>query len=305
MANTVSNQQTSQNPGFSSTTESATHPASVTPAEQIASEPTELERTLARPGPLDKFQPSGLQNVFAQAQEAKNVVESTKISEENQVLFDYQPTGAGEKTALQLPGYNPKNPNRPTGTAASEALATEDVNAIDTHRSEIEQVAKEYDLPPALLAGLISRESRGGQILDKKGWGDRGNAFGVMQVDKNYHTPKGNNPWGLDHLRQGAKILADNVKHIQAPGKSKNGHHPDWPSERQLQGAVAGYNMGMDEVETLGGIDIGTSHNDYSNDVWSRAQFFAERWAPSQEETSTGNLFFVESPFGANGTAML
>jgi peptidoglycan hydrolase-like protein with peptidoglycan-binding domain len=51
--------------------------------------------------------------------------------------------------------------------------------------------------------------------------------------------------------------------------------HADWHPERQLQGAVAAYNSGVGNVQTLDGMDKGTTGNDYSNDVWARARFFA------------------------------
>lgn len=38
-------------------------------------------------------------------------------------------------------------------------------------------------IPPAVIAAIASRESRGGKLLNKtNGWGDDHNAYGIMQV---------------------------------------------------------------------------------------------------------------------------
>ena len=39
---------------------------------------------------------------------------------------------------------------------------------------------------PALIAGLASRESRGGSLLDAAGYGDGGRAYGIMQVTETF-----------------------------------------------------------------------------------------------------------------------
>ena len=41
-----------------------------------------------------------------------------------------------------------------------------------------------------------------------------------------------------------------------------------------MQGGVAAYNFGVSNVQSIGGMDIGTTGNDYSNDVVARAQWF-------------------------------
>lgn len=48
----------------------------------------------------------------------------------------------------------------------------------------IRRAGENHDVDPALIAGIISRESRAGSQLDN-GWGDGGRAWGLMQVDPN------------------------------------------------------------------------------------------------------------------------
>jgi hypothetical protein len=56
-----------------------------------------------------------------------------------------------------------------------------------------------YDIPPALLAGIASRESRLGWILKTNGFGDDG-GFGIMQISA-IHNPDTNlAPDSLDHV---------------------------------------------------------------------------------------------------------
>lgn len=206
---------------------------------------------------------------------------------------------------------NEFGPNQITGVPASEAIVKEDMGRLNEHREVIEQVAKEKGIPPALLAAIISRESRAGAALSR-GWGDGGDAFGVMQIDKtkqdisegtqNQILCSGNDgcywdPWSKEHLSQGADILLGNLAHIQSPGQGK-GHHPDWPIERQWQGAVAAYNFGPGNVQNIDAIDKGTSGNDYSNDVWARAKVIAREWAPEPSSAENSDPICVENPFG-------
>ncbi|WKJ88748.1 transglycosylase SLT domain-containing protein [Methylomonas montana] len=131
------------------------------------------------------------------------------------------------------------------------------------------QAADEFNLPPALLIGIASRESRVGWLLDDTGWGDLGRAFGIMQIDHRSHTVLGRpDPRSQQHINQAAEIIHDNLAKIRR-------NHTSWPEARQLQGAVAAYNFGANNVCTLDGIDKGSTHDDYSNDVWARALYFA------------------------------
>jgi soluble lytic murein transglycosylase-like protein len=177
----------------------------------------------------------------------------------NAILSKYKPTGASAATARQ-DGLS-------AGPAASAKMAKTDLARLKPYAAEFQAAGKKYGVPPALLAAIASRESRGGAALDSRGYGDGGNGFGLMQVDKRSHALKGG-PYSAEHIDQAAGILKSSLSSVQ---KS----HPSWPPEQQLRGAVAAYNSGPGNVKTIAGMDIGTTGNDYSNDVWARAQALA------------------------------
>jgi len=177
----------------------------------------------------------------------------------NEILGEYAPTGASAATAKQ-------DGLTVTGTPASEKLAHADVARILRNKPRFDAASAKFNLPPALLAGIASRESRGGAVLDKDGWGDNGNAFGIMQVDKRFHQIQGaEDPASQAHIDQATAIVKSYFGQMQEA-------HADWPPARRLQGAVVAYNSGPGNVKTLGGMDVGTTGNDYSNDVWARAR---------------------------------
>jgi len=178
----------------------------------------------------------------------------------NEILGRYTPTGASEKTARNQVGMH-------GGVAASQKMAQQDLARLQPHKADIESVAKQYGLPPALLAGIISRESRAGAALDSRGYGDRGRGYGLMQVDKGTAAGRGG-PTSRENIEQGAGILKGKLNEVKAA-------HPNWTPDQQLRGAVAAYNMGAKNVQTVKGMDAGTTGDDYSNDVWARAQALA------------------------------
>ena len=52
--------------------------------------------------------------------------------------------------------------------------------------------------------------------------------------------------------------------------------HPGWPRDKQIQGGVAAYNFGVKNVQTIGGIDKGTTGGNYSSDVLKRQQYLKD-----------------------------
>ncbi|NWR61266.1 LYG protein, partial [Bucorvus abyssinicus] len=151
------------------------------------------------------------------------------------------------------------------GVAASEKIAERDLKNMEKYQAMIIEVGNRTCVDPAVIAGIISRESHAGKVLDD-GWGDHGNAFGLMQVDKRYHKIEGS--WdNMEHLTQGAEILRGFSEEMQ-------NKFPTWTTEQQLKAAISAYNAGAENVRTYDGVDIGTTHNDYANDVVARAKFF-------------------------------
>nr|ART85744.1 G-type lysozyme [Hippocampus abdominalis] len=151
------------------------------------------------------------------------------------------------------------------GVAASNTMAQTDLGRMNNYKAIIQRVGGKKDVDPAIIAGIISRESRAGNVL-VNGWGDNGNAWGLMQVDKRYHTPQGG--WNSEeHLSQGTDILISFIKQVQ-------GKFPSWTAEQQLKGGIAAYNIGLGGVQTYERMDVGTTGDDYSSDVVARAQWY-------------------------------
>ncbi|XP_034402571.1 lysozyme g-like [Cyclopterus lumpus] len=180
-------------------------------------------------------------------------------------IMKIQTSGASMETAQQdrLPT---------TGVSASHTMAQTDVGRMEKYRSKINKVGAKYGIAPALIAAIISRESRAGNCL-KDGWGDNGNAWGLMQVDVNPngggHTARGG--WDSEeHLCQATEILVDFI------GLIRN-KFPSGSVEQQLKGGIAAYNMGDGNVRSLGNVDEKTTGRDYANDVVARAQWYQSK----------------------------
>lgn len=173
-------------------------------------------------------------------------------------------TGASPRTAGQ--------DGLPPGVQSSRQMAETDWPRIKPFIDRFYEVALKFNIPPAMITAIASRESRAGAALTAGGLGDHGNAFGMLQVDKRYHTQagKGGDPASQAHLEQGAKILADYRQDII-------NKHRSWEDTYILKGTAAAYNSGVSNIQTKEGIDRGTTGDDYGSDVIARAQFYAER----------------------------
>jgi peptidoglycan hydrolase-like protein with peptidoglycan-binding domain len=205
----------------------------------------------------------------------------------NSILQRYQPSGASAHTASQ-DGLS-------AGVGASQQMAMSDLPQLKKYGQAFSDAGLKHGVPPALLAAICSRESRGGAALDSNGRGDGGNGFGLMQVDRRYHSPAGG-PYSAQHIDQAAGILKGMLNEVKAK-------HPDWPAEQQLRGAVAAYNSGAENVQTLAGMDKGTTGNDYSNDVWARAQKLAPHFGGAPEAAGPTPGATTLPPFDGRYTA--
>merc|ERR1712154_281932 len=145
------------------------------------------------------------------------------------------------------------------------------LHSLNQHKDCYQQAADANCIQASVIAALASRESGGGSLLDSRGYGDHGNAWGILQCDTRYS--------GLDCKSCGAfscchinMMVRDKVvPNIKAVARK----HPSWTKEQQLQGAIAAYNFGVSNVQTWGGLDVGTANhqNHYSNDVMAQAQY--------------------------------
>jgi hypothetical protein len=124
-----------------------------------------------------------------------------------------------------------------------------------------------------LLAAIASRESRGGAVLDSKGFGDGGHGFGIMQVDNRNPFPvvHDGGPAGQPHINQATEILANKLANVKQSFSGLS-------EVEQLEMAVSRYNGGAGKRPPNS--DQGTTGGDYMNDVWARARFYArvEDW---------------------------
>ncbi|MGK7924074.1 MAG: D-Ala-D-Ala carboxypeptidase family metallohydrolase [Spirulina sp.] len=161
---------------------------------------------------------------------------------------------------------------RIVGVRASEKMAQTDWPEIEKYINCFYEAAVKYDVPPAIIAAICSRESRGGSILAAEGTGDRGRAFGLMQVDRRYWSQAGagGDPGSQIHINQGTEIYADYRNQLKT-------QHPSWTDEYLLKGAAVAYNSGVKNVQTKSGMDRGTTGNDYGSDVIARAKFYATK----------------------------
>ncbi|XP_078136157.1 lysozyme g-like [Sander vitreus] len=177
-------------------------------------------------------------------------------------IMGVKTTGASWQTAQQDKlGYS--------GVRASHTMAETDAGTMQKYKSKIITVGGKYGIDPALIAAIISRESRAGNALDN-GWGDNGKAWGLMQVDVTPngggHTARGT--WNSEeHLCQATEIL------VYFIGRIRN-KFPGWSTEQQLKGGIAAYNMGDGSVHSYDDVDGSTTGGDYSNDVVARAQWY-------------------------------
>lgn len=154
------------------------------------------------------------------------------------------------------------------GVAASHAMAETDAGRVEAIAQRFASVAGKFGIPAAILAAIASRESRCGAVLTS-GWGDRGNAFGILQVDKRHHSIRGlTDPASVEHIEQAADIFCAGLESVAA-------RHPDWKEEHLLQGAAVAYNSGVVNVQSIAGMDNGTTGDDYGSDVLARAQYYS------------------------------
>ncbi|XP_029288368.1 lysozyme g-like [Cottoperca gobio] len=185
-------------------------------------------------------------------------------------IMNVETSGASKKTAQQ-DNLSYK------GVRASHALAETDAGRMEKYRSKIKSVGSQCGVEPALIAAIISRETRAGsKHVLHNGWGDYDsarrvyNAWGLMQVDVNpnggRHEKVGE--WDSEeHLRHATGILVNFIDLIR-------NKFPNWSTEQQLKGGIAAYNMGDGSVHSYDNVDENTYGGDYSNDVVARAQWY-------------------------------
>ncbi|AWO97326.1 putative lysozyme g-like [Scophthalmus maximus] len=158
-----------------------------------------------------------------------------------------------------------------SGVAASEELARSDLAEMAKYKRDIVSVGQSLSVHPALIAAIISRQSRAGTSLKPGGFGKTDpNCFGLMQINKHYHAVKGN-PHSRDHVDQGVTFLIQLLKTMRRK-------KPNWTPEQQLKGALGCYISGEEKIIPLARpeeVDGETPRGDFPSDVVARAHWFA------------------------------
>ena len=162
------------------------------------------------------------------------------------------------------------------GVKCSKELASHDMSNLNKYQTNCKRAGSSRNIDHCIIGAICSRESRAGAVLQswngQYGWGDcHGGTcygFGLMQIDRRYHTPRGS--WdSQEHMEQATDILIDTINCV---GRN----HPSWTQEQKTKGGISGYNAGCGNVQSYDGMDIGTTGNDYSNDCVARGQYFRD-----------------------------
>ncbi|CAL1531701.1 unnamed protein product [Lymnaea stagnalis] len=192
------------------------------------------------------------------------------LSDRSGPIFAAPRTCHGDITSLNPTGKHSG------GVAASIVDVQHDLPALSQHKSCYQASADSNCIQASVIAAIASRESRGGSLLvGTGGYGDKGAAWGILQCDITQSgLPCESVPWdSCAHIEMMVhRLLVPYINQVHTK-------HPSWTQSQALQGGVAAYNFGVGNVKTLGGLDIGTTGNDYSNDVIARAKWlYAQGW---------------------------
>lgn len=140
------------------------------------------------------------------------------------------------------------------------------------------QASQECGVPVPILLGIASRESRMGQALSPSGKGDGGQAWGLMQIDRNAHPSFTDRHAPTDH----AAIITFGACFLRSLRESL----PKWKA------AIAAYNAGPRNVQRAlerdMDVDLVTTDRDYASDVLDRARIFADRLGSDLEPMTAG-----------------
>lgn len=144
------------------------------------------------------------------------------------------------------------------------------------YKGYIEEAAAKYKFKISVIAGIGSRESHWGLILnppEPAGTGDYGHGRGLMQIDDRWHKEFINSgKWknAGDNIMYGCDLLSGYYSFMR--------RMTNLEGTSLLRAALAGYNCGIGNALNAyrdgRDIDYYTSGRDYSKDVLSRAGFF-------------------------------
>ncbi|XP_006980494.1 lysozyme g-like protein 1 [Peromyscus maniculatus bairdii] len=143
------------------------------------------------------------------------------------------------------------------GVRASERLAEIDRPYLLRYQPTMRIVGRKYCMDPAVIAGVLSRESQGGNFVVDMG--NMGNGIGVIQ-DSSFYPPTS---WKSDSwVSQKTEILTSKIKEVQA-------RFPSWTPDQYLRGGLCAYSKGPTFVRSNQDLNC-----DFCNDVLARAKYF-------------------------------
>ncbi|KAM5251228.1 lysozyme g-like protein 1 [Hipposideros larvatus] len=143
------------------------------------------------------------------------------------------------------------------GVRASERLAEIDMPYLLRYQPTMYTVGQKYCVDPAVIAGVVSRESPGGNFLVNTG--NVGDRIRVVQ-DSGSYVPTS---WITEsQLSQMTEVLTHRIKDIQR-------RFPTWTPDQYLRGGLCTYVGGPGYVRSTQ--DLGC---DFCNDVLARAKYF-------------------------------
>ncbi|XP_040309553.1 lysozyme g-like protein 1 [Herpailurus yagouaroundi] len=143
------------------------------------------------------------------------------------------------------------------GVRASERLAEIDMPYILKYQPVIRTVGQKYCMDPAVIAGVLSRESHGGNIMVNVG--NVGDGIGVVQ-DPGLYAPTS---WiSESQVSQIIEVLTLRIKEIQT-------RFPTWTPDQYLRGGLCAYAGGPGYIRSSQDLNC-----DFCNDVLARAKYF-------------------------------
>jgi hypothetical protein len=196
-----------------------------------------------------------------------------------------------------------------TTYSKSDAALARQLEEIKKYQAVIEKAASKNDLPPALIAGIGSRESHWGLALNPLGPGGTGDRIarraptpfrtgplppdncgfgrGLMQIDFDAHDFARTGNWQdpETNICYGVGVLCD--------ARSLLRRKTTLSGTALLRAALAAYNCGagnvLNAIRNGYDVDFFTAGRDYSRDALSRAGWFQlHGWAlPSRSKSSS------------------
>uniref|UniRef100_A0A672UPQ0 Lysozyme g n=1 Tax=Strigops habroptila TaxID=2489341 RepID=A0A672UPQ0_STRHB len=145
-----------------------------------------------------------------------------------------------------------------SGLAMVRSSAEADIIRLRKYEIPIKRVARNLCLEPALIAGIISQESRVGLLLNN-GWDQERHKYGLMQVHRH-------DKYDEEHINQGSTILVLSINEVRA-------RHPTWTWDEQLRGGICTYRAKMGNFQVYED-DPCDRDSYYVNSVIRRAQYF-------------------------------